>query len=58
MALTHNLMRGTAISRLWGTSAAMNDKLIEHWRTLVLDSICGKRRARLGRAGTSVGWWD
>ena len=31
MALTHNLMRGMAISRLWGTSAAMNDKLIEHW---------------------------
>jgi hypothetical protein len=36
MSLTHNLMRGMAISRLWGTSATINDELIEHWRTLVL----------------------
>ena len=54
MALTHNLMRGMAISRLWGTSGAMNDKLIEHWRTLVLDSMCGKKRTRRRRAGTSA----
>ena len=54
MALTHNLMRGMAISRLWGTSGAMNDKLIEHWRTLVLDTMCSKKRARRRRAGTSA----
>jgi AcrR family transcriptional regulator len=38
MSLTQNLMRGMAISRLWGTSATINDELIEHWRTLVLNA--------------------
>ncbi len=55
VALTHNLMRGMAISRLWGTSAAMNDKLIEHWRKLVLDGMCGKTRTRRRRGGVSSG---
>lgn len=54
MALTHNLMRGMAISRLWGTSAAINDKLIEHWRKLVLDSMGCKTRGKRGRAGIAA----
>jgi AcrR family transcriptional regulator len=36
MSLTHNLMRGMAISSLWGTSSAENDKLVGEWRRLIL----------------------
>jgi AcrR family transcriptional regulator len=55
MSLTHNLMRGMAISRLWGTSAATNDELIEHWRALVLEAARprkrpGERRSNKSRA--------
>jgi AcrR family transcriptional regulator len=46
MSLTHNLMRGMAISRLWGTSAAINDELIEHWRTLVLNTAKPRKQPR------------
>jgi AcrR family transcriptional regulator len=49
MSLTHNLMRGMAISRLWGTSAAINDELIEHWRTFVLNAA-GPRKQPKGRS--------
>jgi AcrR family transcriptional regulator len=31
MSMTHNLMRGMAISRLWGTNPSANDKLIDQW---------------------------
>jgi AcrR family transcriptional regulator len=46
MSLTHNLMRGMAISRLWGTSATVNDELIEHWRTLVLNAARPRTQAK------------
>lgn len=36
MSLSHNLMRGMAISSLWGTSSADNDKLVDEWRRLIL----------------------
>jgi AcrR family transcriptional regulator len=35
MSLTHNLMRGMAISSLWGTSSAENDELVDEWRRLI-----------------------
>jgi AcrR family transcriptional regulator len=43
MSLTHNLMRGMAISGLWGTSATTNDELIEYWRTLVLNAAAQRK---------------
>jgi AcrR family transcriptional regulator len=53
MSLTHNLMRGMAISRLWGTSAATNDELIECWRRFVLDTAKPRKRFEERRAGKS-----
>jgi AcrR family transcriptional regulator len=52
MSLTHNLMRGMAISGLWGTSATTNDELIEHWRALVLGAAAERKpfEARANRA--------
>jgi AcrR family transcriptional regulator len=39
MSLTHNLMRGMAISRLWGTNPVVNDKLIDQWRQIILQTV-------------------
>jgi hypothetical protein len=37
-----------ASSRLWGTSAAANDELIEHWRGFVLDTAKPRKRLEKG----------
>ena len=47
MSLTHNLMRGMAISSLWGTNTTVNDKLIDQWRRFVLQI------AKLGKDATA-----
>jgi AcrR family transcriptional regulator len=49
MSLTHNLMRGMAISGLWGTNPAANEKLIGQWRHLVL------QMAKLDKGRTARG---
>jgi AcrR family transcriptional regulator len=39
MSMTHNLMRGMAISRLWGTNSDVNDRLIDQWRQWMLQNV-------------------
>jgi AcrR family transcriptional regulator len=50
MSLTHNLMRGMAISRLWGTDPIVNDKLIDQWRHMILQ-IATRRADRAATTG-------
>jgi AcrR family transcriptional regulator len=47
ISLTHNLMRGMAISSLWGTNPAVNHRLIDQWRHLVL------QKAKPAKGGTA-----
>ncbi len=50
MALTHNLMRGMAISSLWGTSPAENDKLVDEWRRLILQIAKSDKSGKTDKA--------
>jgi AcrR family transcriptional regulator len=53
MSLSHNLMRGMAISSLWGTSSAENDKLVDEWRRLILQVAKADKTGKADKTETT-----